>query len=880
MPRPLIALLLLAATARAAGLPAHLGMYPQSGAPLAMLDTRIAVTVRGPIVEAIVTQRFRNDSDRATEATYIFPLPVDAAVSAMSITTGARTIHAAIEPRASAQRRYEAAIAAGIGAGLLDQERPDVFTQTVSAIPPHGVVEVTLRIDAAASYHDGVWQLVLPLVVAPRYVPGTASGRPTTGGGRAPDTDRAPDASRVTPAGAPDAGGAVDVAIEFADPVDDVASPTHALAGSQRRYTFVDPHGDHDAIVRWRAKTPALGWVEQDDDGGYAAVVVTGPAPASARTTALRCLLVIDRAATTRGDADAAMRPVVHALLGALTAKDSVAAIGSDRVDWRAPEQARRALDDAWAKPAGAFDLTATLAAAHADGAAIVLLSDGLVADDARALAAAKQLRAPIHVIGVGPAPNRALLAALATQTGGTIRYATLGDDFPALARAVIGDAGSPPPPLAVSWGALAASDVVPQTLPRVGAGQAVLVIARVKRARAANARARGDVFALEPMTSPPPPDGATSRRGALARRWARLRLDELLADRKAATAHALRYGLVSPYTSMVAIGDEVVVEGGVKHTVAVPVSVPAGMRWQDVKREVTVDTTVTVDGRLGNERDEQKPALDGDAHAHRPTDAPKPDRPAKTAPSRDAPTAKKGHDARVDNTKQPRQSTAGKDRGPVARAPATQPPPAPPPPLAPQAGEATGSAGATGSVTRGADADDADTNVAKAANQPEARRFDLDVSSPIAITGAAQRAPGLRRGYRITTGLALGYTARHDANRGATLGVDGRFEVGDRTLGGLDGALWLVDGLHLDGTLLATLARQGVVVRWLELGAGLGFRFGNGVGPAIGVSLRVAPWRWHGRAAVFGRYDGALRFHDATRDGDNAATAGVEWRW
>ena len=205
MVRPafVVAALAVALPARAGTLPHALGMYPQQGAPLPMLDSKLDVTVRGPIVETIVTQTFRNDTDRATEATYIFPLPPDAAVSAMAIELGSRTIRAAIESRGSAQERYEQAVAAGLGAGLLDQERPDVFTQTVSAIPPRSTVAITLRFDTTARYRDGSWELVLPLVVAPRYVPGIASGRPTTGTGSRPDTDRSPDASRVTPAGGP-----------------------------------------------------------------------------------------------------------------------------------------------------------------------------------------------------------------------------------------------------------------------------------------------------------------------------------------------------------------------------------------------------------------------------------------------------------------------------------------------------------------------------------------------------------------------------------------------------------------------------------------------------------------------------------------------------
>ena len=305
-----------------------MGLYAANGGPpLAMVESRLSLTVRGPIIETVVVQRFRNTSDRTTEATYIFPLPADAAVSAMAMQLGTRTIRAAVERRDAAQRRYEAAVAAGVGAALLDQERPDVFTQTVAAIPANGVVEVTLRYDTLARYAAGTWELVVPMVVAPRYVPGTASGRATTGIGRAPDTDRAPDASRVTPAGTPGAGGSTAVAIHFVDEPNELTSPTHELGGSRRDATLSDPRSDHDAIVRWRAPAASAGWVERDGDAGFAAVVVEAPPPAP-RKAAVRVILALDRAATTRGDAAAVERPLVRALIGALDRADRVRVIG------------------------------------------------------------------------------------------------------------------------------------------------------------------------------------------------------------------------------------------------------------------------------------------------------------------------------------------------------------------------------------------------------------------------------------------------------------------------------------------------------------------------------------------------------------------------
>jgi Ca-activated chloride channel family protein len=778
-----LVLVTLAGSARAAELPGRMGLYAPQGAPLAMLDSDVDVTVRGPIVEATVTQTFRNDTDRPTEATYIFPLPPDAAVSAMAIHTGTRTIHAAIDRRERAQERYERAVAAGMPAALLDQERPDVFTQTVAAIPAHGVVEVTLRYDTTARRAHGQWELALPLVVAPRYVPGSATGRPTTGAGRSPDTDRAPDASRVTPASAPDAGGKTAIHLHFASPVEDLASPTHTLNGDD----LVDPHSDHDVVIRWRAKVPDEAWVEQDADGGYAAIVVEAP-PAKPRTAPLHALLVLDRSATTRGDGETTEHPLVHALLDALTAADRIAVTGSDDIDARAASEVRRMLDDRWSRAAGPFDLARVLAGLHTRDP-VLLVTDGLVADDAEVLRAAKRASVAIHVIGIGPAPNRSLLMRIASLTGGTVRFVAPGDALPDLARDVLADVATPPAPLSITWGTLGATDVVPGQLPRLGAHQAALVLARVHKAVASNARVQGDVFGFATVTAPRAPEGATSAYGPLARRWAREKLDDLVAtgDARAIAAHALRYGLVSPQTSMVAIGDEVIVQGGVKHTTPVPVSVPAGMKWQLVEHATHVDTT--------------SPTLD------------------EPAPETQQHAKKEAYRAEDSETRS--GGEADEDAAPVRPGVAS-------------------------------------ADVAQ----------ELDVADVSATSS--------RRRQRFSFALGAG-VAVVNGNADVTGQLVARYErAAGRNLVGAEGSLWLVGGIHGEGSLLATGSRG--ITRRLELGIGAGLHLtGDAVGPALDLALRIPLTR---ALRLYLRYDGALLLHDGTKDGQNAVSAGIETTW
>jgi Ca-activated chloride channel family protein len=870
-----------------------MGMYPvRTGPALAMLDSRIEVVVRGPIVEAVVVQRFRNTGDRATEATYIFPLPADAAVSAMAMRIGSRTIHAAIEPREAAQRRYEAAVAAGVAGALLEQERPDVFTQTVSAIPPGGVVEVTLRYDAVARYQDGRWELVLPMVVAPRHVPGTASGTATTGSGRAPDTDRAPDASRVTPAATPGAGGSTAVAIHFIDPPGEVVSPTHELGGTASDATLSDLHSDHDAIVRWRAAAPAAGWIERDGDGdgGFAAVVVEAPpAPAAPRRTpgaALRVILAIDRAATTRGDADAARRPVVRALLGALDAADRVRVIGSDRLAWSAPGEAVRALDRLWATPGPVFDLTRVLQGAQPDGAAIVLISDGLVADDRAAIAAARRLGVAVHVIGIGPAPARGALHEIAAVTGGTVRHAVAGDDPTQLARAVLGDVATPPAPLTVTWGTLGAVEVEPAVLPRLGAGQAMLVLARVQRVEAANARTRGELFAFAPLGPRRAVDGATTPLGPLARRWARERLGDLVTagrDRATVVSHALRYGLVSPYTSLVAIGSDVVISGGVKHSVAVPVSLPSGMQWQAVRQATAVDTgggdrvEPVAPGESPGSPAPSSPVTDAAPRPEPVTKAPPParHRPADKAAADDEDAPRKADkkaggrdgdgkpklkkparssDDRERLAKEEAEQADGDREGKLRGEPRPEPVATAEPP--PAAGEQITIEGRAPAIERRIAATSVDEELAGEAK-----------TEAITISGTS-----LRGGLRLSAALGGGLAVDHGARGLLALGV--RVETRGRFLLGGEAALWLIGGTEPQGRALFTAARGALGGR-LELGLGAGLHVGDGIGPAGALRLRIAT-RLAPLAGIL-RYDAAVLVNRPGTALEHAITLGLE---
>ena len=139
--------------------------------PLESVDAAVRIT--GLVGRIELTQGFHNPHDVPLEATYVFPLPDRAAVTAMSLTADDRTVRAELRERGAAREQYDQAIAAGQRAAIAEEERPDVFTMRVGNILPGERVSVALTLVGPLSYEDGEATFRFPLVVAPRYIPGT-----------------------------------------------------------------------------------------------------------------------------------------------------------------------------------------------------------------------------------------------------------------------------------------------------------------------------------------------------------------------------------------------------------------------------------------------------------------------------------------------------------------------------------------------------------------------------------------------------------------------------------------------------------------------------------------------------------------------------------
>ena len=152
--------------------------------------THVRGAVSGFIARVTVTQVFENSAEKNIEAVYKFPLPEDAAVDDMTIQIGDRTVRGVIKKREEARAIYEKTKSTGHAAALLDQERPNIFTQSLANILPGEQVTVMISYLQTLQYEDGSYMFIFPMAVGPRYIPGSPIGKQA--GGWAEDSEKFP----------------------------------------------------------------------------------------------------------------------------------------------------------------------------------------------------------------------------------------------------------------------------------------------------------------------------------------------------------------------------------------------------------------------------------------------------------------------------------------------------------------------------------------------------------------------------------------------------------------------------------------------------------------------------------------------------------------
>jgi Ca-activated chloride channel family protein len=236
--------------------------------PVKSVDMTSSVADR--LAHVTIKQTFTNPYNEHLEAVYIFPLAGGCAVSSFELRVADRVIKGEIQERAAARAQYDTALLEGKRAALLEQERDDVFTVQVGNLPPgEEVVVVVTYSEKLPYFEDGMTELRLPLVVAPRFIPGNPLDRESVGDGTALDTDMVPDASRISP---PQLASGVNAKVDLKirvilsgdKSVEDLCCSQHVTKigtstdGVTISLAREDEQLDRDFVLRWRVATDSL----------------------------------------------------------------------------------------------------------------------------------------------------------------------------------------------------------------------------------------------------------------------------------------------------------------------------------------------------------------------------------------------------------------------------------------------------------------------------------------------------------------------------------------------------------------------------------------------------------------------------------------------
>ena len=142
------------------------------------MDTDIQVEVTGLTARIDVTQVFNNTGQGWAEAIYRFPLPPGAAVDRMRVHVGDRVLEGEIQEKEAARRQYQQAKSSGKTASLVEQQRSNQFVTRLANIAPGDEISVSISFLAQVDYRDGSFSLRIPMTFTPRWGDGL-DGIPT-----------------------------------------------------------------------------------------------------------------------------------------------------------------------------------------------------------------------------------------------------------------------------------------------------------------------------------------------------------------------------------------------------------------------------------------------------------------------------------------------------------------------------------------------------------------------------------------------------------------------------------------------------------------------------------------------------------------------------
>jgi Ca-activated chloride channel family protein len=577
---------------------------------LPLKSTRAEVKVAGVIADVTVVQVYRNEGRKPLEAVYVFPASTRAAVYGMRMTIGERTIQARIEKRDEARQAYENARREGKGASLLEQHRPNVFQMNVANIMPGDEIKTELRYTELLVPTDGVYELVYPTVVGPRY-----SNQPAS---QAPPSEKWSQNPYLHQGESPPYTFDLKIDLSAGLPIRDMTSSSHKVKidylDKTRAHLELDGSdrsgGNRDFILKYRLAgnkvESGLLLVESEGENFFLMMMQPPRRVTQADIPPREYIFIVDVSGSMHGYPLDISKKLLNDLIGGLRSTDSFNVLlfagGSQLLSERSlpaiPENIRRAMDVIERQQGGggtellpALKRGLNLPRSKGVSRSFVIATDGYVAVEPEAFDLIREHLgdANFFTFGIGTSVNRHLIEGMARVGAGEPFVVTKPDEAPGMAEKLRQYIQSPVlTEIRVDFGGFEAYDMEPAHVPDLFAERPVLVYGKYRGTPEGTIqlRARRGEHQFEDTLNAgackPMPENS-----ALRYLWARARIAQLSDynglrpsdDRvRRITDLGLNYNLLTSTTSFVAIDSEVRRKGGDVTTVKQPLPLPEGV--------------------------------------------------------------------------------------------------------------------------------------------------------------------------------------------------------------------------------------------------------------------------------------------------------------
>jgi Ca-activated chloride channel family protein len=586
------------------------------------LATRMQVQVTGNVARVHVQQDFSNTGDDWVEGLYVFPLSKDGAVDELLMRIGERTIRGEVQEKKKAQALYNEARAAGRRASIVEQERPNLFTSAVANIAPHTTATIEITYLETLPLRDGRYTLNLPLAITPRYTPGapqdataqmpavTAAIMNVALGTTATPEKVKPAQQRVS----------IDIDLQPGFSLGEVSSLHHpietlsAASGKRVQLHTEEAPADRDFELTWTQasykEVAGAGFAERVGGETFALLMLSTPQQIDEAVPAREVTFIIDTSGSMEGPSIAQARAALSMGIDRLKQSDrfNVIRFASDysklfTLPQPVTDQSRALASSfvAGLSANGGTEMRAPLEIALSSPSdpellqQIIFITDGSVGNEAELIKLIHDRigEKRLFTVGIGAAPNAYFLGEAAIAGRGSYTFiaerdqvgARMQDLFAKLERPALID-------LKVQWPGGMSADLASPLPTDLYSGDPIVVLARMPQMTAGEVVLSGLVRGVN-WTQRLPLTGVGDASG-LSKLWARERIGTLSRQMhlggdgeplKAAIIDlALKHHLVSEFTSLVAVDEEVLRSPGAPgHVEQAATSAPVGGAWATV---------------------------------------------------------------------------------------------------------------------------------------------------------------------------------------------------------------------------------------------------------------------------------------------------------